>query len=1207
MAWVVVAAGPMLAFCPSVLGRDETGPLVDGAPPVEKQIFFGRDIRPILSDRCFICHGADEKRRTSGLRLDSFESATEAREDGFAIVPGNPGGSLLWSRIRSSDADEVMPPPDSNKRALNDEERELIRRWIEQGASFEPHWAFVPPQEPPLPEVKKLAWCRSAIDRFILAPLEAVNLAAGDPADRETLLRRVFLDLTGLPPTPQEIDAFLTDSRPDAYERWVGRLLEEEPYQSRFAERMALPWLDQARYADTNGIHMDAGRQIWPWRDWVLRAFRDNKPFDVFTTEQIAGDLLESPTLDQKVASGFNRNLMSCDEGGAINEEWLFEYAVDRVNTTSAVFLGLTMNCCQCHDHKYDPLTMREFYSMFAYFNSIDEPGLYSQSPDPYRAMEPYIEVPAPEVEPKLKVVTADLQAAEAERDSIGAAADEIQSWLGERHREWGIRWDRGKVIAATSSGGASLAPQEDGSVLLSGQNPPLDDHSITLRTDAVGSRLVLLEALPDPSHAGGRVGRSSNGNAVLTHFEVEAASVRNRKQHRPVRFVWAFADFNQENGEFHVLNLLDGRGEGWAVRAYDDAGNGGRTAVFLAEEPFGFEGGTELRITLRYQSRYAQHVFGRVRLSTAALSESAVDVLPLALGDWHELGPFAANDHDQAFATIFGPEQDIRIDVGRDFGHGGLRWVRKFYPDAEVHRTQNAQNSAYYVARHVHVPTARKVDLSIGSDDGMKVFLDGQEVYSNPEFLGDLADQKKTALDLTAGMHTLCLKVSNSGGPGGFYHRVVARPGELYGDLVAALLPQDSRDGGMRLKERFAQSWKLAFSPGYLRAVERVKDLKTALAELRSRVPLTMVMKELQEPRPAYIHIRGAYNRADTTRKVERDVPRSLGGLPAGAPPDRRGLAQWLVSDQNPLVARVIVNRFWEMLFGTGIVKTSEDFGFQSDWPSHRELLDWLAVAFRDGGYRDGVGPWNVKAMLREIVTSSTYRQSSRRRAEAAMIDPQNRLLAYFPRKRLPAESIRDQALYVSGLLVEKLGGPSVKPYQPEGLWEAVAMRESNTRLYQRGDGEALWRRSLYTYWKRACPPPSMQTFDAPTRETCIVRRMTTNTPLQVLTLWNDVQFVEAARVLAQRTLGEAGEDGARATTMFRRVTGRRPQGEELHLLLGVLGDFRDRFKEAPQDATRLLSQGDADRDDSDPAELAAWTMVAQALLSLDETIVKG
>jgi hypothetical protein len=1157
---------------------------------------YDRDVRPILADRCFTCHGPDMGKREAKLRLDTFEGATAERRAGAAIVPGDPDASLVLERVTSHDDEERMPPGKGGKHPLSDEQVAVLRRWIAEGAVYEPHWSFVPPVRPSVPAVRDARWSRNPVDRFVLAKLESEGFAPSPEADRATLLRRVFLDLTGLPPTPEELDAFLADARPDAYERWVQTLLTEEPYLTRHAERMAQPWLDAARYADTCGIHMDAGRQTWLWRDWVLDAFRSGMPYDRFLTEQLAGDLLSDATDAQKTATGFLRNHVTTDEGGAIAEEYLVEYAVDRTATTGSVFLGLTLGCARCHDHKYDPITQQDFYSFLSFFNSIEEPGLYSQLPDPERAFEPYLVLPRPEQKRERDALGAELALVQRELERTTPEEERSRTqYLESAAAEGALRWETPEVVSATSTGGATLTVQPDGSVLASGANPERDDHELVLRVRGEGNRLLLLEALTDPSLPMGRVGRAENGNAVLSGVTIEAVRTDDPTRRERVPLAWAWADHEQADGDFRVVNALDEDADGWAVDAHRR--DGPRVALFLADRPFGFSGGSELRVRLEYRSVYARHAFGRVRLRVARLAEPALERLPLAQGTWRVVGPFPADSRESVFAQAFGPETDSALDPGRNFGFGNQFW--RADPALADGRPNALPGGvvATYVGRRLYSPSARAVTASLGSDDGFRLSLNGAEVASRQVDRGVMADQDRAELALPRGTSTVVLKDVNTGGEGGFYWQALPREGELDGDLVAGLLPADARTPD--LDARVARAWKLR-SPEARRARERVASLQAAIAALEARYPKTMVMQELAQPRPTFVLQRGQYDKPDKERPVTRAVPAALGRLPDGAPPDRRGLAQWMVAPENPLVARVAANRLWELVFGAGLVRTSEDLGLQGEWPSHPELLDWLAVELRESG-------WDLRHVLRLLVTSSAYRQSSVARPEVRERDPDDRWLAWFPRKRLAAEAIRDQALYAAGLLVEDLGGRSVKPYQPDGLWQEVAMVQSNTRVYQRGEGADLWRRSLYTYWKRACPPPALLTFDAPTRESCVVRRPVTNTPLQALVLWNDEQFVEAARALAARTLREERDDGRRVGRIFRRCTGREPDAQERDALLRALGDLRARFQGAEQDARALVEVGASPLPALPLPELAAWTLVASAVLNLDATLVRG
>jgi hypothetical protein len=1084
-----------------------------------------------------------------------------------------------------------MPPPKSNKAPLTAEQVEEVKAWVAGGAKYEPHWAFVPPKRPPVPEVKDAGAVKNDIDRFLLSRLESEGIGYSPEADRATLLRRVFLDLTGLPPTPEEVDEFLADSRPDAYEQCVDELLTTEPHKTRYAERMTAPWMDQARYADTCGIHMDAGRQMWLYRDWVLNAYRDNMPFDQFVKQQIAGDLIPDATDDQRIASGFNRCHVTTDEGGAIADEYLVEYAVDRTATTGLVFLGLTLGCARCHDHKFDPVTTADFYSLYAFFDSIEEPGLYSQSTDANRAHEPFIRVPTAAQKSKLADISDEIASLKKKQEErTPDEEDRFAAFLKETNSRAGISWASSRVTGAKSTHGSTLTIQTDGSVVVSGENPKVDEHEITLRTDGTDLRTLLIEALPEPSAPEGGPGRAFNGNGVLQGVTVEAVSAADPTKKKQVQFSWAWADHSQGDGDYEVANLLDADGpHGWALGAHVLRGE--RVAMLVASEPFGFEGGTVLHVLLNFKSRYDYHTFAHVRLSVGSVSEAGLELLPVASGGWFVTGPFPPDAEARQYEPVYGPEEGDELDFSRNFGFGNQYWrFEPSFADAKAGQLASGINVSY-VGKHVYSPTARRLDVSLGSDDGFKLFVNGEEIASRVVDRGVAPNQDKASIYLRPGRNTVVMKIINTGGPGGFYYRAIQKV-DLQGDLVAALLNDSARSPD--LAKKLAEAWRIAFLPKYREAAARIAALEKQSGDINAAVAQTMVMKELPQPRETYVLTRGQYDKPDKNRPVSRGVPKSLGTLPEDAPANRLGLADWLISRDNPLMARVTVNRLWELAFGTGLVRTTEDFGLQGEWPSHPELLDWLAVEFQESG-------WDVQHMLRLIVTSAAYRQRSYTRPELREKDPENRLLASYPRRRLTAEQTRDQALYVSGLLVEKLGGPSVKPYQPGGLWQEVAMPQSNTREYQRGMGPDLWRRSLYTYWKRASPPPAMLTFDAPTREFCTIRRASTSTPLQALVLWNDEQFVEAARVLAQRTLAEPGDDAARLTRMYRRCAIQTPSERDLALIQSTLDEFRTRYKGAPDDAVALMKDGASPLPDGiEKSELAAWTMVASALMNL-------
>lgn len=1168
-----------------------------------KPINFSRDIRPILSDKCFFCHGPDENVRdeTGGIRLDSYAGATADYDGASPLVPGDITASTIIQRITSDNPARVMPPP-ASKHALTEEQVDLLTRWVAQGGAYDAgHWAFIPPTDPPRPAVSDPDWCRNDIDRFVLARLEEEGMSPSVEADRATLIRRVTLDLTGLPPTLEEIDAFLADPSSNAYEKMVDRLLASP----RYGERMASVWLDQARYGDTNGFHHDHHRTMWPWRDWVVKSYNDNMPIDQFIVEQLAGDLLPNATREQILASGFNRNHNINDEGGALDAEYRVEAVADRIETTASVFLALTFNCCRCHDHKYDPFTQEDYYAFFAYFNSIEERGIYGADPN-ITAYPPSMQYGSTQTEASIAFAQSQLEVMRAQADNPSAEMAQAQSaWQEDLFASADIRWVDTVLTTAESSSGATLTAQADGSILATGTNPGNDTHTYTYQTDATGLRVLRLDALNDPALPQNKIGRADNGNAVLSGIEVVATSTVNPTQSKTIQIQWAWASFEQPNGDFDIFNAVHNDGDGWAVGAH--LNNDPRTAIFVADEPFGFEGGTDVRITLKYESRYHQHTLGRVRLSLA--SAEALDLaslFPVVARDWFMAGPIREENFDAAYDTSHGYESAAFVSPHLDFGEGKPRFIHQLISADGVAHQLNGEQSAFYLARSIFTPIERTLNLSLGSDDGLRLYLNGQEVYANRTVRGVAPDQDQTPITLRAGENTLVLKIVNGGSMGGFYYQSTAtQPSPFFLSPLALVAPDDRQPA---LRKRFNQQWYQFFSPAYRALIDQALEVQAEIDALNMLRASVLIMKELPEPTPTYVLARGDYSKPITEdfesgepiTPLTRRPPLPLGTLPDDVPNNRLGLARWLTHPNNPLTARVHINRTWQMIFGIGIVKTTEDFGSQADWPSHPELLDHLAVTFIAEG-------WNEKLLIKRIVMSATYRQASVVNIDAQQVDPENRLLAYFPRRRLSAEMIRDQTLFASGLMVERMGGPAVKPYQPEGLWREVSIPSSNTRDFQRSSGDDLYRRSLYTYWKRTAPNPQMAAFDAPTREFCVLDRGSTNTPLQALVLWNDEQYIEAARSLAARTLNAQDTDDERLIYLYRLCTGDTPGDARLSILREALAFFTQRYTDAPEDAAGLLAYGESPLPEIyDPAQLAAWSMIASTILALDETLVR-
>ncbi|MBY0523954.1 MAG: DUF1553 domain-containing protein [Gemmataceae bacterium] len=1022
-----------------------------------RKIDFNRDIRPLLSDACFHCHGPDKAKRKANLRLDTEEGAFADLGDGRAIVAGDPGKSEVFRRIVATKDKERMPPVNSG-RHLTAEQVALIRQWIEQGAKWQKHWSFIAPQRPELPKVKETRWPRNPIDAFILERLERERLAPSPEADRTALVRRLTLDLTGLPATPAEVDAALNDPSEQWYEKVVDRLLASP----RYGERMAMRWLDAARYADTNGYQSDGERHMWRWRDWVIDAFNQNMPFDRFTTEQLAGDLLPNATLSQRIATGFNRNHRGNAEGGIIPEEYAVEYVVDRVETTSTVWLGLTMGCVRCHDHKYDPIKQKEFYQLFAYFNNVPEQGRaikYGNSP-------PIITAPTPEMLLQLDQVDGKLTDAQRKYRKLS-------SWIEHAQAEW--------------------------------------------------------EKSPEAA----RPSDWSYGRQLTAHFPLDGDLNDRQGRAKPGKFV---------DGDSAFVPGKVGNAADFDGKRYLDLGNVG---------DFGF-----------YD-----------KFTLAAWIHPKGD----------RGGPILSRMSDASRAKGY----SVHLKGGKLQVHMTVRWL----------------DDALRVETEHPLPSDRWQHVLVTYDGsrlarGVKVYVNGHEAK-----LKVLLDELNQTFQTKEPF-----RVGAGGPPEDRFHGSIDDV-RIYQDrltaeeveLVATVEPIQAITALPAARRTTIQTRKLrtyfleTLAPERIRrAGEQVAALQKQREQHIESYPTTMVMEEMASPRDTFILLRGEYDKHG--EKVSPSVPAVLSPLPEGGKNDRLRLARWLVDPANPLPARVTVNRFWQMYFGTGIVKTVDDFGSQGEWPSHPELLDWLATEFIQSG-------WDVKAIQKRIVMSATYRQSSRVTRELYQKDPENRLLARGPRFRLSAETIRDQALAMSGLLVEKLGGPSVRSYQPAGLWKELGDYD-----YVQDHGQNLYRRSMYTFWKRTVAPPAMMTFDAAAREVCTVRETRTNTPLQALILMNDVTFVEAARNLAQRALLDVGNTPEqRLTLAFRLATARKPNAVELRILTDGLRHHLEAYRKDEQAAMKLVSVGESRRNPKlDVAELAAYTAVTGLILNLDETITK-
>ena len=1061
---LIVLGPPALAF--------RSPPRSDGGP-----VRFDRDIRPILSDNCFTCHGPDESRRQVFLRLDTQEGIFQDRGGYRPIVSGDPQKSRLYQRISAEDTARRMPPPGSD-RQLTEEQIGLIRQWIEQGAPYESHWAFVPPQRPRLPDVGSSEWPKNPIDHFVLQRLEQEGLGPSAEADRRTLIRRVSLDLTGLPPTAEVVRAFLADTSGKAYEKVVDRLLASP----RYGERMAIRWLDAARYADTNGYQSDGVRDMWRWRDWVIDAFNSNKTFDQFTVEQIAGDMLPDARRDQIIATAFNRNHRTSAEGGIIEEEFRTEYVADRVETTSTVWLGLTMGCARCHDHKYDPLKQREFYQFFSYFNNVAERGLVYN----FGNEHPLIKAPTPPQEEKLSQLEARLKGTERAFQSLQGSIERTQSawerWVQDSQTaDW--KPQRGLVLHFELDGDinqASDAPLE--------KPPGRPTSEMPAQPVVRGEKDEEIAGLP---FVEGKLGQAASfdGKRYL-----EGGPGFSFNYMDPFTFsAWIYPTAPSGAIMSKVQDFPRGTGHGLYLR----------------------EGKLFLYITLRWTD---------IRLSLQTEKR-------LELNRWQHVSVTYNGKRKAAYVHLY---------------VNGEEWAKDVIFDELTY------------------PFTSREPFRIGAGGGPKNRFQGRiddvRVYDRA-----LTSDEAAALS------------------------VVEKVPE-----IAALLPAIRSD---------AQKTKLRLAFLDRAAPEQAQSALAAWGkaqqewtEFQDSLPTVMVMKEMKTPRPTYVLNHGAYDAPG--EKVEPGVPAVLGRIPDQFPNNRLGLARWLVHASNPLTARVTVNRYWQMLFGSGLVTTVENFGSQGDRPIHQDLLDWLATEFTDS-------KWDIKHIMKTMVMSATYRQSSKVTSALLETDPENRWLARGARFRLPAEMIRDQALAVSGLLVDKIGGPSVKPYQPPGLWKELT---SDKAGYVPDSGDDLYRRSLYTFWRRTVAPPSMVNFDSTDRETCTVRQVRTNTPLQALNLMNDVTYVEASRKLAERMMKEGGETvPERIAYGFELATSRLPRPGEDELLGGVYQKFLDSYRGHAQAAQELLSEGDSPRNELlDPVELASYASVASLILNLDEVVTK-
>lgn len=1178
----------LVAFLPT---RDLSA--APGKAATKTTVDFNRDIRPILSDNCFACHGPDEHARKAKLRFDLKDEAFKPAKSGeVAIVPGHPDKSPLVGRILTKDEDEVMPPLKSGK-TLTPQQIDKLQTWIAEGANWQSHWAFEKPERPPEPRVKNRRWALNEIDDFVLARLERENVNPSPQADKATLIRRATLDVTGLPPSVEEVDAFLSDKNPKAYEELVDRLLASP----RYGEHMAKYWLDAARYADSHGYHIDSQRDIWAYRDWVVDSFNANKPFDQFTTEQLAGDLLPDATTDQKIGSGFIRCNMSTGEGGAIEAEYAAKYAFDRVETTSTVWLGLTMVCARCHTHKYDPIQQKEYYQLYSFFNNLAEPVMDGNKPNP----DPFIKLPSPQQTARLDWLKEHLADA---RKSIEAAAPDLdqaqQDWMKRQNERLNASWVALAPATARSAvtNGAELKVLEDKSVLASGANPEQDVYELVLKPAAGRLAALQLETLPHESLKGSA--RADDGQFRLSEIEAELVPPgADGKPGEPKKLSFKQSLADAATGDHGVDKAIDGnRDTGWSVEP--KASSDPHTAMFLLGEAVEAPVDSELKVRLRFEASTSKRAIGRFRLSVAQNPELMGLLVPPALTKWQVIGPFKTEGLNAGFDKVYPPETTIELTNSYPGVREEIKWKENGdLVDGGSHLLVNELHGihgAYYLYRTITLPEAARVELSLRADDLFKLWVNDQLVLRRASPEQDKGVSSRVEVDLKQGENKILVKVVNHQGAKYFsFNQRGTGAGSIPPEIAAIVsaTAQPSGDWAIKVRNNYRRQNSAKFKELF-DDVERWREEETSIDR---EIPTTMIAKESETMRESFLLNRGDYDKPGD--KVTPGVPAILPPLPKGAPTNRLGLAMWLVDPAHPLTARVTVNRFWQQMFGIGLVKTTEDFGVQGEQPSHPALLDWLATEFVRSG-------WDVKHLQRLVLTSATYRQTSKASLERWAKDPENRLLARGPRFRVDAEVVRDSALFVGGILVEKQGGRSARPYEPPGLWETVSF--NNSQKYVPDTGEGLHRRSLYTLWKRQSPPPYMLLFDAPTREYCVARRPRTNTPLQALALLNDPQFIEASSAFARRILAEGGASvDSRIAYAFRLATARKPTRDEIRIVRQTLEKVLTDYREDKAAAGKLIEGSGQTESGYAAGELAAWTTVANMLLNLDETVTKG
>ena len=1076
-----------------VLGLSSCGPakppeIVEAEKNLPAQLDYNFHVKPILSDRCFACHGPDEQSREAGLRLDLYETATAGlpeSEGQYAIVPGNLRKSQVFHRLVTDDADLAMPPAESNL-SLTPEEKAILFKWIEKGAEYKEHWAFIPPARIDPPAVSTEGWVRNEVDAFILAHLEEEGLRPNEDANKETLIRRLTFDLTGLPPTIKEIDDFLADDSPDAYERVVDRLLQNEAY----GERMAAEWMDVARYADSHGYQDDGMRNMWPWRDWVINSFNDNQPFDDFLTWQLAGDLLPEASREHILATGFNRNHMQSQEGGIVPEEYRVAYVADRTQTVGTAFMGLTLQCAQCHDHKYDPISQKEYFQIFGFFNNINEIGVIPYSGE----ASPTVILPSKEAEAELAELEEKIAALEEKAAVDNPAYDKgFNLWLD------------GLNMSSRPEYEVQL-PAREGDYPLD----EIDDYEVRDRIDADrpaairGDRDFLPEVIP-----------GKFGNALLLKGESWVDMGKDR--------------FYYDRNEPFSLSI-------WFKTEADSV-----AGPVIGKSNSLFDGNRGYMCVLNED--------GTLSASLNHVGpDNSIEIVSLdgvSSGSWHHLVMTYNGSSTADGLQLYLNGDLMRTRVVVDNLHKSILYTYNFYKEEKTNWGGGNLRLGMIGPNQTHT-------------DGMA--FDEVEIFAS----------HLTPLEVQA----------------------------LYGVEQPIKKALDRISGGMTEHRGALRSYYVKyFEPSYSSSNKKLKELRGRVNEIMTEQQEVMVMRERSIPRPTFILDRGAYDAP--TEEVKPAPPAVLPAFSEDTPRNRLGLAEWLTQPDHPLTARVTVNRYWQMIFGQGIVRTPDDFGSQGELPSHPELLDWMATYFVDS-------EWDVKAFLKMLVMSSTYRQSSVATPELLERDPGNLLLARAPSYRMTAEMIRDNALAASGLLVPTVGGPSVHPYQPEGLWKELATR--NETEYKQDEGDALYRRSMYTVWKRSTPPPSMISFDASERNFCLVKRQKTSTPLQALVLMNDPQYVEAARILAERMIREGGDMvDLQVVHGFRLLTSRFPMEHEIDKLVALYEEEHAHYEEHPEDVEALLAVGQYPYDLSlEKADIAAATLVATTIMNFDEAYMK-